>query len=120
MSLATMAATHPDVTGTIVDDNGMPMGFANVVLLNPNDSTFIQGATSTVDGRFTIVTPETDGILKISSRWIAATTQSISILASTPTASTSSSATPSMPSRASTRVPVPARQQLKEWESNNS
>lgn len=67
MSLPAMAASSPDVMGTIIDNNGSPMSFVNVVLLNPADSAFVQGATSDNDGRFTIVTPETGGILKISS-----------------------------------------------------
>lgn len=62
-----MAIGIPDVTGTIIDNNGEPMGFVNVVLLNPVDSAFIQGATSGNDGKFLISTPETSGILKISS-----------------------------------------------------
>lgn len=67
MSLAAMAGGNPDVTGSIVDNNGDPMGFVNVVLLHPADSTFIQGATSGNDGQFIITTPETGGILKVSS-----------------------------------------------------
>lgn len=67
LSMAVMAVNKPDVTGTIVDDNGEPMSFVNVVLLSLPDSTFVQGATSDPDGKFTIITPETDGILKLSS-----------------------------------------------------
>lgn len=67
MSMTMMAAGNPDVTGTIVAPNGDPMGFINVVLLNPADSTFVQGATSTDDGKFSIITPENGGILKVSS-----------------------------------------------------
>lgn len=67
MSMATMAAGRPDVTGTIVNEQGEPMGFVNVVLYSMPDSTFIQGATSDSEGKFNIVTPETGGILKVSS-----------------------------------------------------
>ena len=66
MSVPMLAASLPDVTGTIVDPHGMPMEFVNVVLLNPVDSAFVQGATTDHDGRFTIATPETSGILKVS------------------------------------------------------
>ncbi len=62
-----MATNSPDVTGSIVDKNGEPMEFVNLVLLNPADSAFVQGATSDHDGHFNIVTPATGGILKISS-----------------------------------------------------
>lgn len=65
-SVSALAASLPDVTGTIVDNNGNPLEFVNVVLLNPADSTFVQGTTSGHDGKFTIVTPETGGILKLS------------------------------------------------------
>lgn len=67
MSLPVMAASSPDVAGTIVDHHGEPMSFVNVVLLNATDSTFVQGATSDNDGRFLIATPETSGILRVSS-----------------------------------------------------
>ena len=67
MSMAAMASGMPDVTGTIVDDKGNPMEFVNVVLLSLPDSTFVQGATSDMDGKFNITTPETGGLLKISS-----------------------------------------------------
>lgn len=67
ISLSAMASTMPDVTGTITDINGEPMNFVNVVLLSAADSSFVQGATSGDDGKFNIVTPETGGILRISS-----------------------------------------------------
>lgn len=58
--------THnPDVTGYIVDENNQPLEFVNIALLSSNDSTYVQGATSDVDGKFHIVTPETGGILRI-------------------------------------------------------
>lgn len=66
MSLPLMAA-NPDVKGTIIDENGEPMSFVNVVLLSAADSSFIQGATSDSAGVFNIVTPATQGILKVSS-----------------------------------------------------
>lgn len=67
ISINCLAAEAPDVTGKIIDNNGEPMSFVNVVLLNPADSAFIQGATSGNDGEFTITTAETGGILKFSS-----------------------------------------------------
>lgn len=67
MSMPLMASNNPDVKGTIVDENGEPMSFVNVVLLSLPDSTFIQGATSDAEGSFNIVTPAEEGLLKISS-----------------------------------------------------
>lgn len=62
----TAGTLSPDVTGTITDTDGNPMGFVNVVLLTLPDSTFVQGATSDDDGRFNIVTPADKGLLKVS------------------------------------------------------
>lgn len=59
--------TSPDVGGKIVDENGKPMSFVSVVLLSLPDSVFIQGSVSDDNGDFKIVTPENQGILKISS-----------------------------------------------------
>ena len=59
--------TSPDVGGKIVDENGNPMSFVSVVLLSMPDSVFIQGSVSDDNGEFKLVTPENQGILKISS-----------------------------------------------------
>lgn len=75
-AMTTHAVKLPDVGGLVVDKDGKPVEFVNVVLLNA-DSTFIQGATSDGEGRFNIVTPESTGILKISS--IGYTTQYINM-----------------------------------------
>ena len=37
-------AKSPDVGGTVIDENGEPMPFVNVVLLSMPDSSFVQGA----------------------------------------------------------------------------
>ena len=72
--LALMLATgvsakrnSPDVGGKIVDENGQPMSFVSVVLLSLPDSTFIQGSVSDDNGDFKLVTPENQGVLKVSS-----------------------------------------------------
>lgn len=71
--VATMAAmsmmswARPDVTGQIVDENGEPLGFVNVVLLSLPDSIFIEGAMSDENGNFNITTPANQGVLRISS-----------------------------------------------------
>ena len=59
--------TTPDVGGKIVDEKGAPMPFVSVVLLSMPDSAFVQGAVSDENGNFKIVTPENQGVLKISS-----------------------------------------------------
>jgi len=66
---ATMMASNagPDVKGQILDESDEPMPFVNVVLLNPQDSTFIQGATSDEEGIFYITTQRNEGLLRFSS-----------------------------------------------------
>ena len=66
--MATVAlAKTPDMTGTVLDENGQPMPFVNVVLLSLPDSTFVQGAMTDEQGHFQIVTLEKEGLLKVSS-----------------------------------------------------
>ena len=60
-------ANKPDVTGTVLDENGQPMPFVNVVLLSLPDSSFVQGAMTDDQGHFHIQTLKNDGLLKVSS-----------------------------------------------------
>jgi hypothetical protein len=60
-------AKAPDLTGTVLDENGEPMPFVNVVLISLPDSTFVQGAMSDEQGHFHIQTMKNDGLLKVSS-----------------------------------------------------
>lgn len=55
------------ITGRVLDEQMQPMEFANVVLLNDTDSTFIQGTITQSDGSFTIQTERQSGLLKVSS-----------------------------------------------------
>ena len=48
-TVAMMATTF---TGTVIDENSEPFAFANVVLLSPNDSTYVSGTTTKLDGTF--------------------------------------------------------------------
>ena len=63
----TAFAKTPDVTGTVLDENGEPMPFVNVVLLSLPDSSFVQGAMTDEQGHFQIQTLRNDGLLKVSS-----------------------------------------------------
>ena len=58
--------SNPDIDGTIVDAQGQPLEFVNISLLSGKDSTYISGATSAEMGKFHIVAPATDGILRFS------------------------------------------------------
>ena len=66
MSMSSMAKTH-DLEGKVIDMNGEPMPFVNVVLLSMPDSAFVQGAMTDEQGMFKIVTDVNDGLFKVSS-----------------------------------------------------
>lgn len=54
------------IQGKIVDDQGKPLSYANVCLLQRGDSAFINGATSKEDGTFMMEASCEDGIIKVS------------------------------------------------------
>ena len=56
-----------DIKGKIVDETGKPVSFANVVLLNRQDSSFVKGTVSGNDGGFVIGSSCDNGIIKVSS-----------------------------------------------------
>ena len=56
-----------DIKGKIVDEKGEPLAFANVVLLNRQDSTFVKGVVSGEDGHFAIDSACNNGIIKVTS-----------------------------------------------------
>ena len=56
-----------DIKGKIVDEKDQPLAFANVVLLNRQDSAFVKGVVSGEDGHFAIDSPCNNGIIKVSS-----------------------------------------------------
>lgn len=56
-----------DIKGKIVDEKGEPLAFANVVLLNRQDSAFVKGVVSGEDGHFAIDSACNNGIIKITS-----------------------------------------------------
>lgn len=55
------------ITGRVIDEQSQPMAFANVVLINCTDSSFVSGAVTKDDGTFTIESDHNDGLLKVSS-----------------------------------------------------
>lgn len=56
-----------DIKGKIVDEKGEPLAFANVVLLNRQDSAFVKGVVSGEDGHFAINPACNNGIIKVTS-----------------------------------------------------
>ena len=56
-----------NISGKIVDSKGEPLAFANVVLLNRQDSTFVNGGMSGENGCFSIDSSCSGGIIKVTS-----------------------------------------------------
>lgn len=54
------------INGRIIDENSKPMPYANVILINQVDSTFILGTVTNTDGTFSMQTMRPNGLLKIS------------------------------------------------------
>ncbi len=66
LAMVAIASTAQSVRGRVIDELFQPMSFANVVLINRTDSTFIKGTVTKDDGTFTIQTEKNDGLLKVS------------------------------------------------------
>lgn len=56
-----------DIKGKIVNEKGEPLAFANVVLLNRQDSAFVKGIVSGEDGHFAFDSACNNGIIKVTS-----------------------------------------------------
>ena len=54
-----------DWKGRVVDQNGEPVEYANVVVLSKADSSVVCGTVTAEDGSFDIETSETDGIMMV-------------------------------------------------------
>ena len=63
----TAQAKTQDWGGKVIDENGEPMPFVNVVLLSLPDSAFVQGAMTDDQGIFKIVTDVKEGLFKVTS-----------------------------------------------------
>lgn len=55
------------ITGQVIDENDIPIGYANVLLLNSNDSSFVAGCITSEDGKLRLENTEQKGnLLKVS------------------------------------------------------
>lgn len=52
--------------GIVLDEQAQPIAFASVSLLERNDSSFVQGITTDIEGRFSLNAEVTEKILKVS------------------------------------------------------
>ena len=66
VAMTTFAKTQ-DIGGKVVDAQGNPLPYVNVVLLALPDSTLVQGAVTDDQGIYKITTTQNDGLLKFSS-----------------------------------------------------
>ena len=62
-----LGASAQTVKGKLIDENSLPLPFANVVLLSLPDSAFVNGTVSGEDGAFTLEATSENQIVKISS-----------------------------------------------------
>ena len=60
------AVKAQDISGQIIGADGQPLEFANIVLLQLSDSSFIKGTTSKSDGTFTMLQPEVKAFIRVS------------------------------------------------------
>ena len=68
-SLITVECTHKTdrhLTGTVIDEQGQPVAYANVALLNPADSTLLSGGVSNESGVFVIPYEQAQVLARIS------------------------------------------------------
>ena len=65
--VASSAANSQIIKGKLVEENGQPLAYANVVLLSLPDSVFVSGTISGEDGSFTLEATSGNQIVKISS-----------------------------------------------------
>ena len=65
IALSAVAKT-PDVNGKVVDENGEPMPFVNVVMLSMPDSAYVQGGITDEQGAFNLTSLQNGGLVKIS------------------------------------------------------
>ena len=58
--------TDLHLTGTIIDEQGQPVAYANIAVLNPADSTLLCGGVSNESGVFVIPVDQTNILARIS------------------------------------------------------
>ena len=58
--------TERHLTGTIIDEQGQPVAYANIAILNPTDSTLLSGGVSNESGYFVVPIDQPNIIARIS------------------------------------------------------
>lgn len=65
--LSIVGLSAQTVSGKLIDENNLPLPYANVVLLSLPDSVFVSGTISSEDGSFTLEATSENQIVRISS-----------------------------------------------------
>lgn len=58
------ASAQSEISGIVIDEEGKPVQYANVIVLSRPDSVFVFGTTTDVDGRF-VLNGMKDGIIQV-------------------------------------------------------
>ncbi|MBR1401801.1 MAG: TonB-dependent receptor [Prevotella sp.] len=58
--------TDRHLTGSIVDEQGLPVAYANIAVLNPADSTLLSGGVSNESGYFAVPIEQVEVLIRIS------------------------------------------------------
>lgn len=64
--LAATIVKSQNISGLVVDDKNEPIAYASISLLEANDSTFITGTTTNMDGKFSMIGDVQNKVLKVS------------------------------------------------------
>lgn len=62
-----LIASSQVISGRLIEENGKPLSYANIVLLSLPDSAFVSGTISSEDGTFTLEATSQNQLVKISS-----------------------------------------------------
>ena len=55
----------PDVSGKVIDENGEPMPYVNVVMMSLPDSAYVQGGITDEQGKFYLTALQNGGLVKV-------------------------------------------------------
>lgn len=67
ITLSSVGLSAQTISGKLIDENSLPLPYANVVLLSLPDSAFVSGTISDEDGLFSLQSTSENQIVKISS-----------------------------------------------------
>ena len=66
LSVGATGSKAPDVIGKVIDENGEPMPFVNVVMMSMPDSVYVQGGITDEQGMFHLTALQNGDLVKVS------------------------------------------------------